>query len=189
MTDRAPDFEAYRRVLKKVDATVAQLAQAQHEHLVCKEGCDGCCGFRLSFYPIEVAHMADVVSSMTTERRTGIVNRMRTLSQDSSQQPCPLLVDGACLAYEARPLLCRSHGLLVRVLSEAGQPSIERSCSLNYTGLSEAELAELAPIDQNLLSSLLYQVNGLFAEKIRLDPKLRLDLTHLLDFLPANGER
>ena len=33
---------------------------------------------------------------------------------DPGEAPCPLLRDGACLLYEARPVLCRTHGFPLR---------------------------------------------------------------------------
>jgi Fe-S-cluster containining protein len=46
------------------------------------------------------------------------------------QESCPLLVDQRCTVYDARPLICRSHGLAV--VERAGAAAAW--CELNYTG-------------------------------------------------------
>lgn len=129
-------LDEHRAALGKIDATVAQLtahARAQGgDALACKRGCDSCCVDGLTVLPVEAA-----------------------LIEASGHQPPPqaarregmcafLDADGACTIYDVRPVLCRTHGLALKMESAAGADVRERgslrvlgddvsACSLNYT--------------------------------------------------------
>ncbi len=174
-------FDQYLQVISKVDQTVAQLEAKHSDHLVCKAGCDACCQFNLSFYPVEVAYAAHSLKQREDSEQADILGHLREYKQGQADSPCPLLVNGCCLLYEARPLLCRTHGLLLDISDSPQEQQVERSCELNYPSLEGIDLSE--SIRQALLSKLLYQINGLFTQTVGIDANLRCSMLDIPDFL------
>ncbi len=61
---------------------------------------------------------------------------------EDDQTPCPLLgEDGACLIYEHRPMICRTHGL--PNIDISGESFSNLYCSLNFSGCDPLKLDNL----------------------------------------------
>lgn len=111
----------------RVDAHFERAAAAQPDQIHCRLGCDGCCAPGLSVFGIEAARIADALARMASDNpalRQLVRQRGRTAD---TLDRCALLVAGRCTVYEARPIICRSHGVAVR------DPDGEVShCTLNF---------------------------------------------------------
>lgn len=84
-------------------------------NVACHKGCHHCC-----YHPITVS-LLEAVTLYRWLQENGIWNSVRTKMQEMADQtrglsfevwmlsliPCPLLQDGVCRAYEARPFACR----------------------------------------------------------------------------------
>jgi Putative zinc- or iron-chelating domain len=91
-------------------AFAADLAAVQ-----CRSGCSYCCHFNVEATVLEVLRMAaEQAAGTNPDRRAAIAEtapRLAGIDREARRRtgiPCPLLVDGACSAYAARPLACRS---------------------------------------------------------------------------------
>ena len=175
----------YAQLVAKVDQTVERLYKLHERHLVCKAGCDGCCQYKLTFLPVEATWIGFSISGLSRRVGIKIMRRLADYEVEKKTSPCPLLdEDGRCLVYEVRPLLCRTHGLLLRQDGEGEDAErVERTCDLNYQGVDLSQIDPTEMLSQNLLSTLLYQVNGLFAHRVGMDPAQRVELTELPNFL------
>lgn len=174
-------FTHYLQLLKKVDATVAELEKRHNDHLRCSTGCDDCCQQELNVCPVELAFIARTIEGMTKELQAQIERRLG--SYDEADGDCPLLLQGRCLVYEARPLICRTHGLVLDLAEQDEKSQIELTCAFNYTGLALSDLPPGEAIKQVVLSTILYHVNLPFAESFGLDPSDRLPLSQVMDLL------
>lgn len=87
----------------------------------CAKGCHYCCHAKINLNPCEVFALARHIRDLPDDTRAAILDRLvdadgrtRRLSSRGRwalRLPCPMAsADGACLAYEARPLACRAHG-------------------------------------------------------------------------------
>lgn len=111
------------RAAKAAGRAMAVYDDALRKHgykgaLGCKKGCSYCCHTSVSATAPEIFHMArsirrawnDDEGFKTKFESSEAATRALTLDQRFEQKrPCPLLVDGACFSYEARPLPCRAH--------------------------------------------------------------------------------
>jgi len=86
--------------------------------LPCKKGCYWCCYLRVMVTPLEVMAIVDYLHShlqpaelvelkQHVNNTDGIIRGMDSRRRMSAKKVCQLLVDGACLAYPARPIACR----------------------------------------------------------------------------------
>lgn len=113
----------------------------------CQTGCSDCCHVRLSVTGVEADAIRALVATMPAESRagfgTGPLDRCAALD-----------AAGRCMIYEARPVICRSHGAPVRMRRDS-LPVIE-SCYRNFT---HTEPAPDCVLDQTTLSALILAVD------------------------------
>jgi uncharacterized protein len=127
------------QVVDKVDATVSSMSETLAPHLSCRRGCSSCCVDGLTVLPVEAAR---------------ITEHLNNTEQHIAPHPtaCAFLdSSGACQIYEARPVLCRTHGLPLLAGSDV------TVCELNFT--TRAPTAAES-IDATRLQSLLVVVNA-----------------------------
>ena len=109
------------------------------------------------------------VEAFALERHLG---RTRTVPPTPREGFCTLLdEDDRCVAYEARPVLCRTHGLPLRQAGgQAGALPILGddvfACSLNFT---ERKPEPEDVLDATTILALLGAVNESFLRKVWLD--------------------
>lgn len=113
-----------RRTQRVLEAQLA-LVRRSHKPLACTRGCAMCCHLRVMATPAEIfglvrymrahldPHAFEAVASDIAAAATRIhaLPRERVLSTNIA---CPLLVDGACSMYPARPFNCRAYHSLDR---------------------------------------------------------------------------
>lgn len=145
----------YRALVAKVDEMSARIAAEYAAHISCHRGCDGCCR-HLSLSLVEAVALAVACSSRPPEQRAFLRDRARKATAEGT---CPLLVDGECVLYADRPIICRTHGLPVRV-TEGAEQRIDY-CPENFKDLGA--LPGAAVVDIETLNTILAAVNKLFA--------------------------
>lgn len=98
----------------KVDAQIAAVEKSLADsglHLKCCKGCSGCCRDALTMSEAEAAVIRKLYPNVGK------------LSPHASGT-CPFLDEnGACRIYEARPYICRTHGLPMRWFEDAEELS------------------------------------------------------------------
>lgn len=98
--------------------TLSEFAQKKNQPVHCAEGCEWCCHqpvFALSFEMVYLSRFIE--TNFDTETKNEIKlraeNKVKTFGFLSEPEllnakfPCPLLENGACMAYSARPMACR----------------------------------------------------------------------------------
>ncbi len=114
-------IDATNQQYQAIDGLVESLQGEAKRHNItieCKAGCDWCCHqpiFATSheFYTLfkymkdhfsEFELRATIQKAYDNYQKRG---RMEGIELEKSKMPCPLLLDGKCNAYEARPMACR----------------------------------------------------------------------------------
>jgi Fe-S-cluster containining protein len=99
----------YKLFIADVDRRCRQIVRRHRDQIACTRGCAGsCCRIHLSIHPVEAVSLWLALQKLAPGIRQRIQARAR---QTNSFGPCPLLEDGACLMYDARAVICRTHGL------------------------------------------------------------------------------
>jgi hypothetical protein len=164
----------YRQLLERVDRFSAQVETQLAETLACRAGCDFCCRLEAVF-PVEAHAVCQALAQLPPATLAALSER-----RAAGEEVCPLLLEGHCAIYAARPLICRTHGLPL-LLEEDGATRIDH-CPLNFAGLESlpgALVLQLEAVNQPLAA-----INQLFlrqppagwdlpGERIRLSELLR----------------
>ena len=147
-------LENYRQLVQKVDALCRNIATSYSHYIACRPGCNTCCK-HLSIFPVEGAAMASYLRSLPGEKADHI--RRHAGSRDGDDQ-CPLQDNGLCLLYDARPLICRTHGLPIMTTTN-GNTHVD-FCPMNFTEVDS--LPGSAVIKLETLNASLAAINAMF---------------------------
>lgn len=195
-TERARALAAPRAHLAALYAKLEAFftaARARHgAALTCQAGCSSCCERRFSVTTIEAEVIREALAALASAspaRRDELARRAR----DVTAIACPALdPDGRCAIYEARPAICRTHGLPIRFGSagarehdgeaakEARRLPLIDACPKNFTGQDLAALDPSTVLDQEKLSLVLGAIDLAFAAAAGLPRGERIAITALL---------
>jgi len=144
----------YHNLVAKIDSLCTEIMMQCADSISCSKGCDACCR-HFSIFWVEAVNLANFVANLPQKQAALLQSKAQYLAE---QDVCPLLVDGVCALYSARPIICRTHGLPVLARNETTQ--IVDFCPRNFT------LAETLPghliIDLDQLNTTLVAINALF---------------------------
>lgn len=159
----------YQALLTRVDDWFTQSKATWDEQIRCAAGCSACCRGLFDISLLD-AFLVQAGFMRLPPQRQAVIRaqaelRLRQLQADwpelqppyllnhmpdelwtempeDDQIPCPLLgEDGACLIYEQRPMICRTHGL--PNIDTSGESFSDLYCSLNFPDLDPLKLDTL----------------------------------------------
>ena len=181
----------YRELVGRGDAFVARVGARHASELRCGPGCDGCCRTRLTITAVE----ADAIASWAASEPPAVGAALAAGGRapvDAAAVRCAAL-DGAgrCRIYPVRPLVCRSHGVPIRLGASRGLPVIT-ACELNFTARGPAAADADCVLDQELVSTTLGLIDHAAGADAGGPPRPRRDLADVLAALdglplPARG--
>jgi Fe-S-cluster containining protein len=164
--------ERYRELAARVDAFFVKVRARHAADLACAPGCDACCRVRPTVTRVEADEVRALVASLAAAERERLVARAQAVDPER----CAALDDdGRCAIYAARPLVCRSHGVPVRLRDERSLPVVS-SCEKNFVlhgpGAADADCI----LDQQTLSTILHAIDAADARERGAKPGEREDL-------------
>jgi uncharacterized protein len=154
LSERSVLLRNYLALRGRIDHFWTQVASACPGQLVCKEGCDACCR-HLNLFWVEGAALGAALAQLPVAQ----VDRIRQQARQADAVACPLLYQGSCLLYQARPLICRSHGLPVLLANAEGERQLDH-CPENFRGVDS--LPSGAVLNLEVLNTTLSAINRLF---------------------------
>ena len=144
----------YRLLVKSLDDHARRIAADYGAHMKCRKGCDGCCQ-HLSLSWVEGFALYDALSK-APKTQADIIRRKAAHAGPDLE--CPLLNGHFCLLYEARPVICRTHGL--PLLNEENGGREIYYCPENFRDLET--LPGTAVLDMEVVNTSLATINALF---------------------------
>lgn len=111
-------IESLYLAIDNLNKSIITLAEKQNMKVACSKGCEWCCHQAIYANSYELHYLSEyIIKCFTPEeiikltKRTHIKHLITTGMNDAEIQkfksPCPLLINGACSAYKARPMACR----------------------------------------------------------------------------------
>ncbi len=144
----------YRQLIERVDALCVSIASSLGNQITCSAGCSSCCT-SITVFPVEAAALRIALKSLPDRQAEEII---RHVSEHAGDERCPLLLHHRCLLYEARPIICRTHGLPI-IFTTDSHRSID-CCPHNIT--ETESLSGSNVIDLDKLNTLLVAVNSIY---------------------------
>lgn len=147
-------LENYKLLTTRVDALCNSINAALSGQITCVPGCSSCCT-SITVFPVEAAAMREALQSLPEQHAEEI---RRHIAAHGDDERCPLLLHHHCLLYEARPIICRTHGLPI-IYTTDGQRRSD-CCPHNMTDAES--LSGTSVVDLDKLNHLLVAVNSLY---------------------------
>jgi len=147
-------LDNYEQLIARVDALCNAIAATLVEQITCSAGCSSCCT-SITVFPVEAAAMRDALEKLPHQQADDI--RLH-VSEHAGDERCPLLLHHRCLLYEARPIICRTHGLPI-IYTNDGQRNSD-CCPLNLTETESVSGSSVVDLDK--LNTLLVAVNSIY---------------------------
>jgi hypothetical protein len=144
----------YHELAAKVDGFFARVMARHGGDMQCESGCSDCCAVRLSVTAVERDAICDFVAGWSSERLAALKANARAQAPDRCAALDP---GGRCLIYDARPIVCRSHGAPIR-MTERSLPVVQ-ACFRNFTDAGPAAADPDCILDQTTLSALVLAVD------------------------------
>jgi len=149
----------YDNLLKRVDTHIKKVEKNYSDEIVCKKGCDTCCRF-LNVFPVEAFALSAAFLGMNKSCQKIVMAGL----EDKTN--CPLLINNKCVLYEARPIICRTHGYPL-YFEKDGETLVD-FCPKNFKGVTSFTRDALFDLDQ--LNRLLAAINKQFLESFETNP-------------------
>ena len=144
----------YPELARKVDAFFARVEARHGAEMQCGTGCHDCCHVRLSITAVEAEAIRDEVARWPEARKRALTANVSAAPADR----CAALdAHGRCLVYNARPIVCRSHGAPIRM--REGSLPVVTVCPRNFTARGPATADPDCIIDQETLSAMVLAVD------------------------------
>lgn len=171
-------YHNYTQLLEKVDRMFADVSKRHGSKFNCRKSCYGCCRSDLSVCHVEASYISDWLA-VRPDLRDKISRREGMLNDPAF---CSLLdQDGACSIYEARPLICRSHGLPIswkQDIFEGNSLEQRDVCPLNFQGVDISQLEQVDVLSIDKTNILLSLINRAFDDSVA---ETRFQLSKILD--------
>jgi hypothetical protein len=190
-----PAAPRYREILGRLDAWAEQASALHGERLECRRGCDDCCRRHLSLFPVEAVALGRAAAALSSPEREELARHLADwdgrYGEKAGDAPCPLLREGSCLLYEARPVLCRTHGfpLLAR---PSGDPDSGEEGSLSWCFRNFRDAASRPPdaggvLDMDRINRVLGAVQALHVRGSGRAPDERVPIRRALEGILPPG--
>lgn len=150
-------LDNYKQLIARVDALCGEIETSLGDQITCSEGCSSCCT-AITVFPVEAAAMRHALEQLPGQQAEEIRHHV---SAHANDERCPLLNHHRCMLYEARPIICRTHGLPIVYTADGHRNSDCCPHNLSETGaLSGANV-----VDLDKLNTLLAAINSIFLSR------------------------
>lgn len=179
-------FSAIELLYAAIDGlndSILALAERQNMGIACHKGCHWCChqavyanSYEMHFLSekIKTRFSPEKISKLleTTEAKYVATSKMSEEEVSKYKAPCPLLENGACSVYEARPMACRIYlsTKLETCLEFYHHPENE----YNYPALIDFPLQAGRMMNEGFMAAL--KENGIETAEFKMEEGLRIVL-------------
>ena len=179
-------FSAIESLYDAIDGlndSIVALSERQNKKVACQKGCHWCCHQAVYANSYELHFLSEKIKSIfsaekiskyieAVEEKFAVTSKMNEGEVSTYKSPCPLLENGACSIYEARPMACRIYlsTNLGTCLEFYQHPENE----LNYPALIDFPLRAGRMMNEGFMAAL--KGYGIATNEFRLEEGLRIVL-------------
>jgi Fe-S-cluster containining protein len=151
-------LDNYRKLCDYCDRLWERVRKAYPNEIACRDGCGICCELR-NVNRLEAHVIRSYIESINDKE----------IFMFASKSACPLLHgrSHSCLAYPARPTICRTHGLILRS-TEWNRPQAA-SCPYNFPSYHPNDFPAELTVDVDCVTKNLTNLNLAFCMVMGID--------------------
>ena len=175
--------EHYIQLQNRVSEFFSVVMLKHSNQMKCANGCYNCCANGLTVSPIEAQSILDFLKS--SEERLVSIEQLQ-VDNPHRDLHCKFLGrEGQCMIYEARPLICRSHGAPVQYRHPEAETPFRDVCPLNFEGTDLDRLQTSEILNMETVNTLLSILNSQFDRK---RTEERIPMKDLIQLARENGD-
>ena len=145
----------YEKLRDYCDRFWKRVVDTYADQCACASGCGICCTLT-SVTCLEAAIIAD----FSRKNKPPPQHAVPGAATPGPEGSCPFLMDNRCSIYPARPLICRTHGLLLRNVNI--RERIMPSCPYNFATTELADIDDSFALDSEKISINLARLNAAY---------------------------
>ncbi|MCL2182671.1 MAG: YkgJ family cysteine cluster protein [Chitinispirillia bacterium] len=142
-------LDNYQKLCGYCDGIWERVRQAFPGEIACRKGCGVCC---------ELQSVNQLEAYAIRSHIEGIDGREPLGRKRKSAYVCPFLQDRACVIYGVRPIICRTHGLILRS-TEFPHAHQAASCPYNFPSHHPRDVAPELTADIDRITKNLTNLN------------------------------
>lgn len=155
-------IDRYNKYLEIIDTKLNHMFAKQAPFIKCKKGCSYCC--KDGEYPmseLEYINLMFCYNTLPNDIKGKINQNIDKLIEQNKQKfyECPFLIDNACSVYKARPLICRTFGLISYHESGKNKMPFCIDLGLNYADVRDEETGMLTKCAQDGTAPTAYNID------------------------------
>lgn len=135
-----------REILEKYDILCDYCEKFWHnvsknypQDIACHEGCGICCELQ----SVNLLEAYSIYSALRHKAKK---------TESEKKKPCVFLVNDTCSIYSSRPVICRTHGLMIRSVEFTSRFSITCSYNFHHTeNVSQNAILDIDSVTKNLM--------------------------------------
>ena len=136
----------YHKYLEIIDYKLKKMFEEQAPFIKCKIGCSYCC--KEGEYPLSELEFVDLMlyyNELDGNIRGAINENISRLLESKRQKfyECPFLIKGVCSVYPARPIICRTFGLISIRENGLNKMPFCVDLGLNYANAADTETSTI----------------------------------------------
>jgi len=168
---RVPDIiDNYRKLCAYCDSVWNRVREAYPNEIACRKGCGICCELQ-SVNQIEAyAIRSYIVNNKNFLNDVCINDDVVDTGDTDNTDSCPFLRQQSCTIYPARPIICRTHGLILRS-SEFPLSKQAASCPYNFPSIHPNDFPPELAVDADVITKNLVNLNLAFCMANRINIK------------------
>ena len=167
----------YIEYLCLLDEKLKKMFAKQAPFIQCKIGCALCC--KEGDFPtseLEYANIIDYYSFLSEDLKNIINNNVKTLidSDNGQNYTCPFLVKDICTVYTARPIICRTFGLIA--YNKKGRKKIPFcvDLGLNYSEVFDKDSSKIIRIASDGTEPKAYNIDRAFLRSKEIEKEFNI---------------
>ncbi len=173
-------FNDYKKLMEDVNNEIRKLEKQYKGILQCRPGCIKCCK-ELSVLPLEAEILQEAFNALSND----VIQIIHSQAKNKNRA-CPFLIENLCSVYQARPLICRTHGLPVGYVNNNNETIEVSACPVNFSEDAEFGIDDLLLMDQ--FNAILATLNEKFSQKIGHLPVQRISIRDIITQQPPSKD-
>lgn len=165
--------------IDSLNNSLFEFAMKQRQSIACTKGCEWCCCQPVFALDYELDYLKKYIEENYSDeakseiRKRAVEKNLKLISLKddallNAKHPCPLLKDGACMTYEARPVACRIY--LSSNLNSCLKFYHDPEDKNNYPALLDFPMRAGRMMNEGFKAAL--KTHGIVAKEFRIEEKL-----------------